>query len=348
VERGDSGCSVVDGDRSQAQSLDAILRGGSRIYRERFVQLLLVATLTYAPIALIALTIDIESLPLNSGVRDGRVIVGSAEALDRMTTLIGITWFAALLGSVISIASLHHTVADAYLEGTRGWRRSVTESLRRWPAILGMVLAVFGLALGPLILTAGAPGPLGAAPLPAALVIVGWLLWMVALGLVAAIAMPAMMHERIGPLAALGRAATLMRRNWLRTFGLFFVLSIAVGLTWRVLFGALRAVLTANAGTASGLLGGTMLAQIVTSIVVVPFAVAIVTVTYFDLVARADGPAMAGIGETGRPLVQPDPATPEPLSPLLRPTVTRAEIAAPVAAPAAMPGPRWAEPLGPM
>ena len=56
-----------DRERLEPLTLGGILRRGSQIYQRSFLQLMIVSALTYAPIALIALSIDMEAIPSTPG-----------------------------------------------------------------------------------------------------------------------------------------------------------------------------------------------------------------------------------------------------------------------------------------
>lgn len=349
-----------DRERLEPLAMRDILRRGSQIYQRSFLQLMIVSAVTYAPLALLALSIDMESIPLNAGVRDGKVLVASQDALDRMALVWQITWIATALGAIVSMASLHHAVANSYLRRERNWQGSIREGVSRIPAILGMALVLGAMFLAPPFLLGVVAGSSGGSDALGVAMVLAFIAWVVGVTVLGSIAMPAMMRERIGPIAALGRARELLRGRWIATLGLLLVSGLAVGMGWGITFAAVRGALTANTISADRFVGGTLLAQMIASIVFVPLAVAVMTVAYFDLRIRSeDYDATTHDRETvesgGTPVMRPVIAAsagamvarPRPDSP--SPASSDAHPPRAIREPGQVPvrGPRWAEPLGP-
>ena len=293
---------------------------------------------------------------------DGKVVVASQGALDRLGLVWQITWIATTFGAIVSMASLHHAVANGYLRRERDWQGSIREGVSRPPAILGMALVLGAMFVGPPFLLGFFAGASGGSADPAIWLVLVFIVWALGVAILASIATPAMMRERIGPIAALGRARELLRGRWIMTLALLLVTSLTVGLGWGFTFAALRAGFTANTISAGRLIGGTLLAQMIASIVFVPLAVAIMTVAYFDLrVRREDYDVVTHDRETlesgGTPAPRPVTTAPPPVTPagvsgprLDRPSpLPSSALPAPADATGqvAVPGPRWAEPLRP-
>lgn len=116
------------------------------------------------------------------------------------------------------------------------------------------------------------------------------------------VAFVALVAERLGPLASLGRSWGLTRGSWWHTFGVLIVIAIleialeaAVGVVGLVISG----VLTTVAGNP---VAGTIVTSVFStlfSILIVPLTTAILVVLYYELRARREGFDLAMRAEQG-------------------------------------------------
>ena len=183
---------------------------------------------------------------------------------------------AALLGLIsyaLAEAACFKAVADAYLGEKPTWRRSLGFAVRRAPSVLWLtVLQGFLLVFAFLLLIV--PG-----------------IW---LAFAWSVAIPALLAEDVRGRRALGRSFRLVRGTWWRTAGIvlvaFIISSFAafvVTLPFQVI-----AMVSAPESLVTAFLAGT-LAGTVGAVVSTPLAAAFITLLYFDLRARKDGPEIA-------------------------------------------------------
>ena len=98
---------------------------------------------------------------------------------------------------LLATVACFQAVADAYMGHRPDWRQSLRFAARRAPAVLAMTIVYFiGLAFGAI-----------AIPIGAIFLAVRW-----------AVAMPALLLERRGPIGALGRSWNLVGGFWWKTF----------------------------------------------------------------------------------------------------------------------------------
>jgi hypothetical protein len=176
---------------------------------------------------------------------------------------------AALVATTLVSAACVKAVSDAYLDQPTGIGSSLRFTLRRLPALIWMeVLRALGLILAFVALII--PG------------IYLYGLW--------AVAIPALLIDRVGPVRALGRSRALVKGRWWPTAGLLIVATIMA----TVVAGAFEALLIAVAVLPSH--PPVLLSVIVTtaagalsSIIVRPFQAAVLTTLYYDLRIRREG-----------------------------------------------------------
>ncbi len=334
-----------------------IMNQGSRIYQRSFRHLIVISLITFAPIALIALMVVSESMPLGVVIdSDGNLRASTQASQDRLDLVLGLSYLATFVGGIISMASLHHAVANAYVRREPRWEESIRASIRRLPAIIALTVAGIVVAVAPLLPVGVIIGRIDseAVAIGGMLVVIAWVTGVLAW---VPISLAAMMREQIGPVAALRRGWALLRTRWVPTVALVLVSSWIVGVFFGIVGAVTAGGLVASADTVTGFVAALSFAQAVGAIFAVPLFVTIVTVAYFDLRVRAEGydenahhdETRASGGINTRP-VPIDPSTIH--LPMAVPPTNAHRTSVPNASPPPLPtdppvrGPRWSEPLG--
>lgn len=221
------------------------------------------------------------------------------EILDATLRLLGLTVAIAVisaLGTVLVQGSSVKAMADVYQGSVPEWRDSIRFGLKRFFPILAATLMV-GIASAVGLVFCIAPGV--------------WLFtsWSVTI--------PSVVIEGKGPLAAMGRSFELVRRRFWPTLGVV-ALGYLVYYAVEQVISLIVTFITFAGFTETG--GFSLLASViggtVSSILVLPFLAAVLTVLYFDLRVRAEGYDLqvmaAELGEAAPPPVAPptDPDDP--------------------------------------
>jgi hypothetical protein len=241
-----------------------VIDAGFRLARERFGTLARCTLAVAIPIAilstLIALTTSDATFDFSASPTDTSDSATLAQGLSGL--LQSLLW-------VLSVGACFRAVSGAY----RGEDVTAGESLRyftgRIPAlVVGFILV--GLALIPAFVALIIPG-----------------IWLcVAL----AITFPAMMSERIGPLAGMVRSFRLVRGHWWRAFGVLVVVTLIVEVLSLAVLGGLGALLTAVAPDSDALAAVVLtLVAIAITVLLFPVWAGITTVLYYDLRVRKEG-----------------------------------------------------------
>ena len=202
---------------------------------------------------------------------------------------------------VLASGACFRALAEAWLGRDPDWRESLRFALRRTPVLIGVSFLYF-LA-----------------------VMVGFLLLIVPgvwLSIAFALAFPAALVERLGPVAALRRSQRLVRGRWWATFGAL-LLGILLATVLSSIAQALVAIPLVIAVDESSVLALVIssLAGAIGYVIATPFQAAIVALAYFDLRVRKEGLDLELVAErlgTTIPAVAGAPATapsPPPAAP---------------------------------
>ena len=174
-----------------------------------------------------------------------------------------------LLLYLLAPAACTALLADAYLGRRPEWQPSLATAARRAPAVFAMSVAVgLGLLVG-----------FTALVIPAIFLGVRW-----------SVALPALLLERRGPFAAIGRSWSLVGGFWWKCFGTVFVAYLLVIVLSFATGAVLGAVLALLASTDSFL--GISLQELVTvgvELFALPLLAAVTLVLYVDLRVRKEG-----------------------------------------------------------
>jgi hypothetical protein len=240
------------------------------------------------------LTFDLQTDPAS----------GEVPALDSAATSLvsGLGGMFGVFATVVLNGMLVHVVAEAVL----GRRTRIGEA---WRVTRGRMLPLVGLTLLDLLmwtLLVGAPVLLGVLAGAQAGVATGFLvggpLLLVALatGLLVQIrffqlAAPALVLERTGVFASLGRAGRLSRGQWWRIFGILLLTGLVIGVVGQVfavplgVVGAAAPMLFPGTAGALVLVLSSYLSQILVGAVTTPFTSAVTALQYVDQRIRKEG-----------------------------------------------------------
>jgi hypothetical protein len=174
-----------------------------------------------------------------------------------------------LVGDSLVLAACVKALSDAYLGQQPYIGDSLRFGLRRLlPLIVVVILRGIGLAIGFILLVI--PG-----------------IWLYAAW---SVSIPALVIERTGPFRSLGRSRRLVKGSWWRSAGVLVVSSVLA----LVVGGLIEGLLTAAALSSGNpsvvfVVVITVLATIVSAVLLQPFAAAVTTVLYYDLRIRREG-----------------------------------------------------------
>jgi uncharacterized membrane protein YeaQ/YmgE (transglycosylase-associated protein family) len=244
-----------------------ILDTGVKVVTRHWRPLVKSVVLIVLPLAvittLLVAAIDPDQLELNPenssplGEEDATQLAGMAVSL-----FFGLLTF---LGVTIACFKI---VCDGWLGETPDVGRSLRFGLRRaWPALVMTLVWTAGVAVASLLIVPG--------------------IW---LAVAWALALPALLFERTGPLAALGRSAALVQGRWWATF-----LLVLVGFVLVSLIGTLVSVIpqsiaegvapeSAVVNAIAGVIGAT-----VGGVILYPYSSALLTIMYVDQRVRKEG-----------------------------------------------------------
>jgi hypothetical protein len=235
-----------------------------------------------------------------------------------------------LFGYLLGTVACYRAIADSHL----GRPTSAADSLRFAWRRMGSTLWLT------IILIAGLVAAFAALVIPGVWLAVAW-----------SVAIPVMLVEGRGGVAALKRSFELVQNRWWATFGRLLVAYILVSvLTAAATFALLLPALSLTDDTSSGALVVEHLATFLVSLATTPFIAAVTTLVYFDLRARKEGFDLALLAEG----TAPGPAE----APAERFGTGRDAFGNPVTPPASVPPPRpapapraqpgtWAPPVAP-
>jgi len=278
------------------ESLDA----GFRIFLGRFKALVIVIGITALPALLLSAVLQI-SVPESEAANFGSPGGDPTQELDftgnEIATIVAVTvagfaltWLAGLIGT----AAATRIVSGAYVGAEVDWRESLAIAFSRLGAVLGASLLVGLLFVAPFVVLIPAV-LLGFAAGGSALAVLGIVgASLAALMLVAylwvktSLAIPALMVEGLGPIAAITRSWNLTTGRFWPVFGTLALASILVGIAGGVLVGGvglMGAFVESNVVLA--LLN--LIFGLVASAVTTPLSVAVGLVIYFDLRIRKEG-----------------------------------------------------------
>jgi hypothetical protein len=264
---------------SFGEILDVALKIFGRHWRT-LVACVLVPTI---PIQIISVLVILSIAPEQYDPNTGPT--ASSESTGTEIAAILVVQLLSLIASLLAWAACFKAVADGYLGQEPSLGGSLRFGLPRIPRLFGLsvvtgvmiVIGVFGCLVGALLV--------------AALVI---------------LSVPAMLLERIGIFAAIGRSFELVKGRYWQTVLMLLVLFaglLVITLVLGVIFGAV-----AGSGSETANAVGSFVASVTASAVGTPIFASILTVFYFDQRVRKEGFDLQllaqGIGEEAPTTVQ--------------------------------------------
>lgn len=246
-------------------SVGEVLDAGFRLVRHRFGTLVLCTLVFAVPIAILSTLVEASTNDVAFDFSTSELTDGSSEAAlgARIANLLQ------QLLMVLAIGACFKALSAAYL----GERASARESLRFFAPRTGPLLVAWFVATLAVLLGIFA-------------IVIGAIFLLVRFSMT----FPAVVVERRGPIAAMGRSWKLVGGHWWRTFAVLAVawlLTLVIGLVGgAVLGGALGA-----SGTGNEVLAATLftLLTIALAVITYPLIAAVVTVQYYDLRVRNEG-----------------------------------------------------------
>jgi hypothetical protein len=250
-----------------------ILDASIKIYLRNARTLMGLAACVVIPLQVLSAVVLLSTVPSGSDVPGGTFSVSSnsnpgvnaGARLGAQATLVVIE----LIASTLVTAACTKAVSDAYLDHSPRAGESLRFALRRLPALVAVeFLTLLGLIVAFILLVI--PG-----------------IWLYAAW---AVAVPALLIERIGPFGALRRSRRLVKGRWWATAAVLLVATIMLSL----ITGAIEALLIGIESLPSQpslfvAVLGTTVSGAVAGIITQPFRAATTTVLYYDLRVRREG-----------------------------------------------------------
>src|SRR5215218_5750259 len=306
-----------------------ILDAGIKLFMRHWRPLVLSIVALILPVQILSALVTASVAPEQFDITSSQTGVDEGEEAEFLIGQ-GVIALLSVISVLLATAVCFKAVADAYLGVEPEWRRSLRFAVRRLGGLFGVALVG-----GFLVVLA-----------PLALIVPGiWLFVMYS------VSVPALLLERIGPMAALRRSFRLVRGRWWSTAGVLVVGYLLIGIVGALVTQLFLLVpsLAADGNTLAGALGS-VVGGTVGSLLTTPYSAAVVTLLYFDLRVRKEGLDLQLIAEGAD--VRRDPDAPLP-APLVAEEYTPEERAqAPYwppppgwrPAPPAAPEPGWREP----
>jgi hypothetical protein len=244
-------------------SIGEMLDAGFKLFRQRFGTLMVCVLAPVVPLSIISTiivaSVDDTAFDVNATTTDS----GSADVANLIDNILSGA------AAAIAIAACFKVISSAYLGERTDAMSSLRYGLSRlFPLIVAYIVMSIGIGLGLVLLV-----------IPGIFLAVKW-----------SMTFPALVAERAGAFAAMGRSWDLTRGHWWRTFGaLIVVVLISFVLAFAILVGLGAAVASSDSISE---LAFAVLITIVTIIVLAvlyPLTASVVTVVYYDLRVRNEG-----------------------------------------------------------
>jgi hypothetical protein len=244
-------------------SIGEMLDAGFKLFRQRFGTLMVCVLVPVVPLSiistLIVASVDDTAFDVNAPASDS----GSADVANLIDNVLSGA------AAAIAIAACFKVISSAYL----GERADAGESLRYGLSrLLPLIVAYFVMSIA---IGLG----LVALLIPGIFLAIKW-----------SMTFPAIVAERAGPFAAMGRSWDLTRGHWWRTFGtLLVVLLISFVLAFAILVALGAAVASSDSISEVAFAVLLTAVTIIVLAVLYPLTASIVTVIYYDLRVRNEG-----------------------------------------------------------
>jgi uncharacterized membrane protein len=286
---------VIGWGRFRAQSFGELLDSAFTVYRRRFLPIVAIMAIFQLPY--LALTVVAEqpyaSLLPSSG---SAITVSPGQTQNLLGSLVVglLVLLAIAIGYQVFLLSLAQgavvkVVGDDYLDRPSGVGAALRMALgRAFPLIAFAVLAGV-LALAPLLLIV-LLALLAGTGAGIALVIVGglgWVVWVIFVGIRVSLGVQALMLERLGPVTALRRSFRLTAGAFWKIFLFYLVINIVSFIVSELLQGLAGLVVSAMPLSSSYLIA--TVASGVIGIFTSPFILILLTLVYYDVRIRREG-----------------------------------------------------------
>jgi len=246
-------------------SVGEVLDASFKIVRQSFGTLAMCVLVVALPLNIIT-TLITASTSENAfnldDVSGDDVSTGTQIAGSLVTSALGIVLTA------LAAAACYRAVSSVYL----GEHPTVGESLSFAASRLGPVIGlsiIYFLALIPAFIALIIPG-----------------IW---LAVAWSLSFPALLAERLGPVAALGRSYRLVKGRWWPTFGALLVMYLIVAVISGILGAIFGASLVGSSGNEAVAATIYTIVNTLSSLITLPLVAAVVTVIYFDQRVRKEG-----------------------------------------------------------
>jgi hypothetical protein len=245
-----------------------ILRAAFDVYRQQALSLWTIVVLIVIPVQVLEWVLVRISLS-HPFARGGTVYTNSSTLVPALAVAV-----LGFLSAVIAIGALSKCVVDAYTGHPTDWRHSVGFASEHWWP-LAVLSIVTGLLLTIAFVLFVIPG------------IYFTVVWCVAV--------PALVFERIGPFAALGRSSQLIRGNWWSTFAVLVVGILTIIILSYVIGLILGAI--ASSGSVDVVLALAGISRTISALLAYPILAALTAVIYVELRARKEGIDPRGLSQ---------------------------------------------------
>lgn len=253
-----------------------ILDATIHITRARFKDLVILVAVVAVPAQMLQFLVSLsvpESSVASTGFDTTDLGTGAQSAPDtdvfllQMAALL-LTIVIGLATSWLATAACTEIVSATYLGGTSSWRDSLGVAWSRLGALVGANLTIFVVA-GLALLACIAPGV--------------WLfvMW--------AVAVPAIIIERIGGLQGMRRSFHLVKGRWWTIFAIVALGQIIAGVVQSVVVLPLLPVLLIGDVGIVGPLVAVAIGNVVGVVLTYPFLAALTVIIYYDLRIRKEG-----------------------------------------------------------
>jgi hypothetical protein len=242
-------------------SVGEMLDAGFRLFRARFMTLILCVLVPVVPLTIIATAVQ-ASVDPNAFDLDSTETVDSGSALAG-TLVAALIQFAA---AALAIAACFKAISAAYLGEQAGAAESLRYAVSRLlPLLVAYLLVVIIVGLGLV-----------------ALIIPG--IW---LAVKLSMAFPAVVFERTGPFSAIGRSWALTKGNWWRVFGTLLVVFLISFVLQIVLAAVAGGLLAAGDGVSELTVAIVLtLVNLLALALTYPLWASVTSVVYYDLRVR--------------------------------------------------------------
>jgi hypothetical protein len=270
------------------ETLDAAIK----IFTRHWRPLVLSVIGLVLPVQVIGVLVTASIAPESLDLTTSETGVSRGEETEFLLSQLAVALLS-FLSVLLATATCFKAVADAYLGVEPDWRRSLKFAARRLPALVGLAI-LGGLAVALATLALVVPG-----------------IW---LFVSYAVAVPALLLERIGPVTALRRSFRLVKGRWWATFGVLLVGYLLASIVGAIVQSAITLVpsILADGNTAALALGAAV-GGTVGAVITTPYSAAVVALLYFDLRVRKEGLDLQLLAEGAGVRRDPDAPLPAPI-----------------------------------